>query len=77
MARFEAGETYRSMSFFRYEPITVIRRTDTSVWVKDRTDIWRMKIRNGADGIEYLFDTRCPGEKWRADYTYRADMKAV
>ena len=61
--RFEVGKTYE-WADSRYDPITVTRRTDKSVWVDNGQSKWRMLVRLDGYDNEYVSDSSVP-EKWR------------
>jgi len=56
-----------------YSPILVIKRTKKCIVVQnDCGSVWRMVVRNGDDGVEYVVDSSVPA-RWRDVFTYRAD----
>ena len=70
MRRFEVGKQYEPYQT-EYEAITVIRRTEKTIWVKHSQAEWMMRIRVDADGNEYAVDSTVP-KKWRDAFTYTA-----
>ena len=68
--KFEVGKSYKPYQD-EYEPMTVVRRTNCTIWVKDEQSNWRMKIRKTATGNEYAVDTSVP-QAWRDAFTYFA-----
>ena len=68
MAKFEIGKSYYSMDC-GIDAITVIRRTEKTIWVSNGTSEWCMRIKHDCDGREYVVDS-CVPEKWRGVFTY-------
>lgn len=68
--KFEVGKTYEANER-DYEPITIIRRTDKTVWVKNSNCAWMMRIWLDGDGNECVTDSTVP-KKWRVAFTYSA-----
>lgn len=72
MKEFEVGKSYYPNDR-SYDPIKVIRRTEKSIFVLGGSgNTWRMLIRKGADGAEYVTDSSVPSH-WRYCFTYCAD----
>lgn len=68
MAIFEVGKTYEAYDS-GYDPITITRRTDKTVWAKNTTTEWRMRVKHDANGNEIVTDSSVP-PKWRDAFTY-------
>ena len=63
MAQFIVGaKYYRADTGF--DPITILRRTDKTVWVSDGSHEWSMRVRHYYDGSEYAVDYTVP-KKWQ------------
>ena len=52
--RFEVGKSYEpwGLPLYHLPPVTVVRRTDKTVWVTDGDIEWRMRIRHTICGDE-------------------------
>lgn len=63
---FEVGRCY---TFFDsgYPPLEVLKRTDKTVWVRNESNAWRMRIRHDDDG-EYAIDSSEP-RSWSDIFT--------
>ena len=68
MAIFEVGKSYEANDT-GYDPITVTRRTDKTIWVDNGSASWRMRIKHDKDGNEIVTDSSVP-VKWRDAFTY-------
>lgn len=68
MEIFEVGKTYEPYGS-GYDPVTVTRRTEKTVWVKNSTTAWKMRVKHDADGNEIATDSSVP-PKWREEFTY-------
>lgn len=68
--KFEVGKTYEAYQS-EFDAITVERRTDKTLWVDNGQCRWRMRIRIGADGDEYVVDSAA-GRKWADAFTFSA-----
>ena len=71
--QFEAGKFYESYQA-EYEPILVTRRTEKTIFVKNTTAEWKMKVRLDSNGNEYAIDTSVP-KKWRDAFTYSPEWE--
>ena len=69
-AVFEVGKSYEANDP-GYNPITVLRRTDKTIWVDNDQSKWRMRISHDADGNEMVTDSSVP-YRWRDALTYKA-----
>ena len=65
---FVVGKSYEAYDS-GYDPITIKRRTDKTVWVENSSASWRMRIRHDKDGNEIVTDSSVP-YKWRDAFTY-------
>lgn len=54
-----------------YEPIIIMRRTEKTIWVSNRSCAWLMRIKRDKDGNEFAVDSSVP-KKWRDAFTYFA-----
>lgn len=73
MKRFEVGNEYFPYAR-EYDPITVVRRTEKTIWVRGAAgNTWMMRIRKDANGNEYATDSTVP-TRWREAFTYEADQ---
>ena len=71
MARvFEIGKQYRPYQA-EFDPITVLRRTDKTIWVDNGQTKWAMRIKRDENGNEYAVDSSVP-MNWRDAFTYSA-----
>lgn len=71
MARmFEVGKSYYCNDS-GFNPITVIRRTDKTIWVDNTENKWRMRIKHDINGNEYVCDSLAP-HGYRDIFTYTA-----
>ena len=70
MKRFEVGRSYRPYAF-EFDPITVLRRTEKTIWVDNGQTKWRMRVQQDADGNEFVVDSAVP-KRWRDAFTYSA-----
>jgi len=68
MLVFEVGKSYEANDP-NYDPITITRRTDKTVWVDNGRGQWSMRIRHDKDGNEIVTDSSVP-PKWRDIFTY-------
>ena len=74
MKRFEVGKAYNPMDC-GYDPITILKRTDKTVWVRGGSgNEWRMLVRHNGKS-EFVTDSSVP-RKWRFAFTYFADNEA-
>lgn len=73
MAKFEVGCSYmRADSGF--DPVTVLRRTEKTIWVRDTRSTWAMRIRHDEHGNEFAVEseirdrdryTMCFDARWK------------
>lgn len=68
--RFEVGKAYEPYAT-EFEPITVIRRTEKTIWVQHTQAAWSMRVKHDKDGNEYAVDSTVPAN-WRDAFTYSA-----
>ena len=68
--KFEVGKSYEPYQS-EYESITILRRTDKTVWVDNGQSKWRMKVKTDRNGNEYAVDSSVP-PAWRDAFTYTA-----
>lgn len=70
--KFEVGKTYEWYGR-EYDPITVLHRTPKGKMIKmtNGETEWRMLIKTGADGYEYVSDSSVP-KNWRDAFTCSA-----
>lgn len=68
MAIFEVGKSYEANDPC-YDPITVTRRTEKTIWVDNGQSKWRMRVWHNANGDEMATDSSVP-PKWRDAFTY-------
>ena len=74
MKRFEVGKTYKAYQE-EFTPITVISRTEKQITVKnDQGNTFRMTVRIGKNGNEYVIDSKVPAN-WRDAFTYFAESE--
>lgn len=73
MARFEVGKTYR-WADSGFDPITVTRRTEKTIWVDKYGAQWSMRIKIDEDGNEFVVDSSMP-KKWRQEFTCSAEWE--
>ena len=71
--KFEVGKTYEPYQD-EFDAITIIRRTDKTVWVNNGQCEWRMRIKHDWDGNEYVVDSSV-GSKWRDAFTFSAEWE--
>ena len=67
---FEVGKSYEAYDT-GYSPITILRRTDKTVWVTNGSVQWKMRIRTDRSGNEIVTDSSVP-PKWRDAFTYNS-----
>ena len=70
MKKFEVGKEYEPYQR-EFDPVTVIKRTDKTIWVKKDDVTWMMRIKHDANGNEWAADSTVP-YKWRDAFTYMA-----
>jgi hypothetical protein len=71
MARvFKVGKEYEAYQR-EFGSITVLRRTDKTIWVTNGSTHWSMRIKKTDDGSEYAVDSTVP-RRWRDAFTYDA-----
>ena len=71
MARtFQVGKAYRPYQT-ELDSMTVIRRTDKTIWCDTDGVKWSMRIKKDEDGNEYAVDSSVPSH-WRDAFTYEA-----
>ena len=75
MKKFQVGRMYEPYAT-EFEPIEVVRRTEKTIWVKNESAEWRMRIKTDENGNEYAIDSTVPG-KWREAFTYKAEYEVV
>ena len=56
---FEVGHSYRDREN-HFDPITVTRRTDKTIWVTNGSSSWMMRILGGGTYHEYAIDSSVP-----------------
>lgn len=72
MSKFEVGKQYYAYQK-EYGYITILRRTEKTIWVKNDTGIeWYMRIKHDNIGNEFVVDS-CVEPKWRDSFTYSSD----
>lgn len=71
--KFVVGKSYESCDC-GVAPVTVLGRSEKTVWVSNGTNGWRMRLRTDEEGNEYVTDSSVP-DKWREMYTYRAEWE--
>ena len=71
---FEVGRCY---TFYDsgFAPMEVLKRTDKTVWVRNESNAWRMRIRHDADG-EYAIDSSEP-RSWSDIFTVHSKYKKL
>ena len=69
-ATFEVGKTYIP-DYSLLDPITVLSRTNKSIYVTDKNRSWRMFIKKDNRGNEYVVDSS-QDKDWQEAYTYCA-----
>lgn len=69
--KFEVGKSYFCYGGSGYDPIKILRRTAKTVWVDKDGVKWKMRVRTGEDGNEYVTDSSVP-LNWRDEFTYCA-----
>ncbi len=72
-ATFEVGKSYRANES-GLAPITILRRTEKTVWVAASETKWMMRIRHDENGNEYVTDSKA-GANWRDEFTYSATQE--
>ncbi len=70
MAIFEVGKSYEANDP-GFDPITVTRRTDKTIWVDNGQCKWRMRVWHDVSGNEMATDSSVP-PRWRDAFTYSA-----
>ena len=75
MIQFKVGSYYEAADY-SVDPITIIKRTYKTVWVKNTTTEWKMRVKTKRDErsgnvTEYCVDS-CVPKKWRGMYEYNA-----
>ena len=74
MKRFEVGKTYKAYQE-EFTPITVTGRTEKQITVKnDQGNTFRMMVRIGKDGNEFVIDSKVPAS-WKDAFTYFAESE--
>lgn len=68
--KFEVGKQYEC-SDSGFDPITITKRTDKTVWVNNGHAAWKMRIWLDENGDEFVTDSSVP-KKWRNAFTYSA-----
>ena len=68
--KFEVGKSYEPYQR-EFDPITVLRRTEKTIWVDNGQAAWRMRIRKDRCGNEFAIDSSVPAN-WRDAFTYEA-----
>ncbi len=74
MAIFEVGKSYE-MNDPGFDPITVTRRTDKTIWVTSGKSKWKMRVRQDNDGNEFVTDSSVP-KGYRDSHTYSSKWEA-
>lgn len=75
MAIFEVGKSYEANDP-GYDPITITKRTEKTVWVNNGSASWKMRINHDNNGNEFVTDSSVP-PKWREAFTYSAKWEFV
>lgn len=70
-AKFVVGQQYYPADS-GYEPVTVVRRTEKYITVRNSYNEWRMLVRTDEHDVEYARDSSYSGP-WQESFTYRAD----
>ena len=70
MKRFEVGRSYEPNAR-EYDPITVLKRTEKTIWATNGDTNWMMRIKVDEDGNEFSTDSTVP-VRWREAFTYMA-----
>ena len=70
MATFEVGKSYE-FSDPMWDPITVVRRTDKTIFVEAGRAKWSMRVKRDDRGDEYVTDSSAP-RRVRNDRTCNA-----
>lgn len=65
---FEVGNFYYNADGSFY-PIEVLKRTAKTVWVRNSSSKWKMRINHYDNGEEFVVDSLSP-VRWRWLYTY-------
>lgn len=75
MKAFEVGKEYEACDP-GIDTITILKRTEKTLWVKNSTGEWRMRINHDDDGNEFVADSTVP-KKWREAFTYNAKWAVI
>ena len=70
--QFEVGRSYVDCDH-RFDPITVTRRTDKTIWVTNGQSSWMMRICGGGSYGEYAIDSSLPRSYRQTAGRYNAD----
>ena len=68
--QFEVGKAYEPYQT-EFDAITVLRRTEKTIWCDNGQAKFCMRIRTDAEGNEYAIDSTVPA-RWRDAFTYTA-----
>ena len=68
--KFKVGKMYFPYAA-EFEPITVVRRTEKTIWVNDTNTQWSMRVKTDQKGNEFVVDSTVP-VFWRDAFTYFA-----
>ena len=75
MYKFVVGKQYRRVDTW-FDPVTVTRRTDKTIWVNDGKQSWSMRVRRLPNETEYAVDYQIP-KAWRKGMTFYASNVEV
>ena len=75
MIQFKVGGYYEAADC-GIDPVEIMARTDKTVYVKNQTAEWKMRVKSkiderSGDVVEYCVDSSVP-KKWRGLYEYNA-----
>lgn len=73
--RFEVGCSYYDADH-RFNPVTVTKRTDKTIWVTNGSSSWMMRILGGGNYGEYAKDSSLP-KAYRCMCMYHASNKVT
>ena len=69
-SKFVVGGVYEPYQQ-EFDPITVTRRTEKTIWVDKDGVRWSMRVKTDARGNEFVADSTVP-KAWREAFTYSA-----
>ena len=68
--KFEVGKQYEPYQT-EFPAITVLKRTEKTIWVDNEQTTWKMRVKIDRNGNEFAIDSSVPS-RWRDVFTYEA-----